>query len=125
MTSSLRPVENMRRAHIIAKAPAFVCGVGRRRFARSSAAGGGCRGQRGLTPPWPAGALWTHDFTFQTAKSFETVIASEAKQSMAAQRKSGLLRRGACHRARIRATRWLLGRKRDLVRLRHQAALAV
>src|SRR5258705_9279966 len=26
----------------------------------------------------------------------------------AAQRKKGLLRRGACHRARIRATRWLL-----------------
>src|SRR5271168_3213596 len=36
------------------------------------------------------------------------VIASEAKQSMERQRKSGLLRRGACHRARIRATRWLL-----------------
>jgi hypothetical protein len=27
---------------------------------------------------------------------------------LAAQRKNGLLRRGACHRARIRATRWLL-----------------
>src|SRR5260221_3016989 len=26
----------------------------------------------------------------------------------AAQRKNGLLRRGACHRARVRATRWLL-----------------
>jgi hypothetical protein len=37
------------------------------------------------------------------------VIASEAKQStypLAAH--YGLLRRGACHRARIRATRWLL-----------------
>src|SRR3954453_17570337 len=38
-----------------------------------------------------------------------SVIASEAKQSsLAAQRKTGLLRRGACHRARICATRWLL-----------------
>jgi hypothetical protein len=37
------------------------------------------------------------------------VIASDAKQSMEQQeRKSGLLRGGACHRARIRATRWLL-----------------
>src|SRR6266852_2251413 len=36
-----------------------------------------------------------------------SVIASEAKQSRAAG-KTGLLRRGACHRARIRATRWLL-----------------
>src|SRR6266496_2947532 len=36
------------------------------------------------------------------------VIASEAKQSMERQSKSGLLRRGACYRARIRATRWLL-----------------
>jgi len=27
--------------------------------------------------------------------------------------KAGLLRRGACHRARIRATRWLLARKRN------------
>src|SRR5882757_7621232 len=35
------------------------------------------------------------------------VIASEAKQSMARHtRRDGLLR-GACHRARIRATRWL------------------
>src|SRR6267378_174726 len=34
------------------------------------------------------------------------VIASEAKQSIKPQRKNGLLR-GACHRARIRATRWL------------------
>src|SRR5258705_8900735 len=32
-----------------------------------------------------------------------SVIASAAKQSMAAKRKNGLLR-GACHRARIRAT---------------------
>src|SRR6185503_21228915 len=32
----------------------------------------------------------------------------EAKQSIVLQRKYGLLRRGACHRARIRATRWLL-----------------
>src|SRR5262249_27637380 len=37
------------------------------------------------------------------------VIASEAKQSsLAAEKKAGLLRRGACHRARVRATRWLL-----------------
>src|SRR6266498_1446133 len=36
------------------------------------------------------------------------VIASEAKQSMERQSKSGLLRRGACRRARIRATRRLL-----------------
>src|SRR6266496_2818956 len=36
------------------------------------------------------------------------VIASEAKQSMERQSKSGLLRRGACYRARIRATRWPL-----------------
>ena len=47
------------------------------------------------------------------------VIASAAKQSIKPQRKNGLLRfarndgrgygllRGACHRARIRATRWL------------------
>src|SRR4051794_33290539 len=34
------------------------------------------------------------------------VIASEAKQSIVRRRKSGLLR-GACHRARICATRWL------------------
>ena len=41
------------------------------------------------------------------AKSYLAVIASEAKQSMRQQEsKSGLLR-GACHRARIRATRWL------------------
>src|ERR1700680_2482330 len=39
----------------------------------------------------------------------QAVIASVAKQSMKQQGgKSGLLRRGACHRARIRATRWLL-----------------
>src|SRR5262245_43954066 len=38
------------------------------------------------------------------------VIASVAKQSSFLRRgnKAGLLRRGACHRARIRATRWLL-----------------
>jgi hypothetical protein len=38
------------------------------------------------------------------------VIASEAKQSSfpCSAEKPGLLRRGACHRARIRATRWLL-----------------
>jgi len=35
-----------------------------------------------------------------------TVIASEAKQSILSLRLYGLLR-GACHRARIRATRWL------------------
>ena len=34
------------------------------------------------------------------------VIASEAKQSILASLRDGLLR-GACHRARIRATRWL------------------
>jgi hypothetical protein len=34
------------------------------------------------------------------------VIASAAKQSMLSLRLYGLLR-GACHRARIRATRWL------------------
>jgi hypothetical protein len=42
----------------------------------------------------------------------QTVIASEAKQSNPwnnkQERENGLLRRGACHRARIRATRWLL-----------------
>src|SRR5258707_15170058 len=36
------------------------------------------------------------------------VIASAAKQSIAPPRKNGLLRHGACHRPRIRATRWLL-----------------
>ena len=36
------------------------------------------------------------------------VIASETKQSMVRARKHGLLRRGACPRARIRATRGLL-----------------
>src|SRR5258706_4751713 len=36
------------------------------------------------------------------------VIASEAKQSISPRGRNGLLRRGACHRARIRATRWLL-----------------
>src|SRR3979411_1441856 len=36
------------------------------------------------------------------------VIASGAKQSIVVMEKDGLLRRGACHRARIRATRWLL-----------------
>jgi hypothetical protein len=41
-------------------------------------------------------------------KQRNIVIASEAKQSKAPQSKYGLLRRGACHRARIRATRWLL-----------------
>ncbi|HMH72188.1 MAG TPA: hypothetical protein VK554_07790, partial [Bradyrhizobium sp.] len=35
-----------------------------------------------------------------------SVIASEAKQSILSLRPYGLLR-GACHRARIRATRWL------------------
>ena len=53
--------------------------------------------------------VWIEAYSnFQTAETFRTVIASEAKQSIAAQRKNGLLRRGACHRARIRATRWLL-----------------
>src|SRR5260221_12245269 len=44
------------------------------------------------------------------AKMYTTVIASEAKQSSfgPAPQKAGLLRRGACYRARIRATRWLL-----------------
>src|SRR5882757_7554402 len=37
-----------------------------------------------------------------------SVIASAAKQSIEPQTRYGLLRRGACHRARIRATRWLL-----------------
>src|ERR1700687_6020077 len=36
------------------------------------------------------------------------VIASEAKHSIEPQDKNGLLRRGACHRARVRASRWLL-----------------
>src|SRR3954469_16504433 len=38
------------------------------------------------------------------------VIASEAKQSslLCCGKEAGLLRRGACHRARIRAIRWLL-----------------
>jgi hypothetical protein len=42
------------------------------------------------------------------AKLRLAVIASEAKQSILALRLYGLLRRGACHRARIHATRWLL-----------------
>jgi len=44
------------------------------------------------------------------------VVASKAKQSMPPP-KEGLLRRGACHRARIRATRWLLAmtRRRDQI----------
>src|SRR2546423_10380175 len=52
------------------------------------------------------------DFQCRISNSQErnaiTVIASEAKQSMARHRKieDGLLR-GACHRARICATRWL------------------
>jgi hypothetical protein len=40
---------------------------------------------------------------------WKTVIASEAKQSIASPKMTmDLLRRGACHRARIRATRWFL-----------------
>jgi hypothetical protein len=36
-------------------------------------------------------------------------MTGSAKQSIGHEKiKSGLLRRGACHRARIRATRWLL-----------------
>src|SRR6478735_3177295 len=35
-------------------------------------------------------------------------LRAPAKQSSSSQDKCGLLRRGACHRARIRATRWLL-----------------
>ena len=35
-------------------------------------------------------------------------LRAPAKQSSSPQDKCGLLRRGACHRARIRATRWLL-----------------
>ena len=42
----------------------------------------------------------------EAARKQPPVIASAAKQSIAPQRKNGLLR-GACHRARIRATRWL------------------
>ena len=42
-------------------------------------------------------------------KATQTVIASAAKQSIPPRKeKNGLLRRGACRRARIRATRWLL-----------------
>jgi hypothetical protein len=48
-------------------------------------------------------------FSNSCSNACNTVIASEAKQSMEQpQRMRGLLRRGACHRARIRATRWLL-----------------
>jgi hypothetical protein len=48
--------------------------------------------------------------TEMVARRSSRVIANEAKQSMREQQKykSGLLRRGACRRARIRATRWLL-----------------
>jgi hypothetical protein len=43
------------------------------------------------------------------AVHFETVIASVSEAiHFAEQRKNGLLRRGAYHRARIRATRWLI-----------------
>src|SRR5712672_3035307 len=36
-------------------------------------------------------------------------MTGSAKQSISPRRrKNGLLRRGACHRARVRATRWLL-----------------
>jgi hypothetical protein len=46
---------------------------------------------------------------FGSPTLLSSVIASEAKQSIGAtERKIGLLRRGACHRARVRATRWLL-----------------
>jgi hypothetical protein len=48
----------------------------------------------------------------QQAIRVKTVIASEAKQSRT-QDKAGLLRHGACHRARIRATRWLLAMTRE------------
>src|SRR5438309_6688605 len=47
------------------------------------------------------------------------VIASEAKQSIGQQRKCGLHRRGACHRARILATRWLLAMTVTLEGNRH------
>ena len=47
----------------------------------------------------------------EEAEICEVVIASEAKQSIPQQKeKRGLLRRGACHWARIRATRWLLAK---------------
>ena len=46
----------------------------------------------------------SHAFQFQTAP---TVIASEAKQSIEQRESKYGLLRGACHRARIRATRWL------------------
>jgi hypothetical protein len=48
---------------------------------------------------------------------FESVIASVAKQSRDRYDSYGLLRRGACHRARIRATRWLLAMTANTMRL--------
>jgi hypothetical protein len=50
-------------------------------------------------------------------KDFESVIASVAKQSRDGYERYGLLRRGACHRARIRATRWLLAMTANTIRL--------
>jgi len=41
---------------------------------------------------------------------------------LAAQRKNGLLRRGACHRGRIRATRWLLAMMGWTAPERHRCA---
>jgi len=54
---------------------------------------------------------------FDVIASLLHVIASAAKQSILSLWRNGLLR-GACHRARIRATRWLAmtARAMDLLR---------
>jgi hypothetical protein len=44
----------------------------------------------------------------------QPIPSLRAKRSNPLGSKSGLLRRGACHRARIRATRWLLAMTRDI-----------
>ncbi|HYK78481.1 MAG TPA: hypothetical protein VEU95_02580, partial [Micropepsaceae bacterium] len=46
--------------------------------------------------------------TLMPSGAVHPIFASGVKQSMAQQGSAcGLLRRGACHRARVRATRWL------------------
>ena len=61
---------------------------------------------------WYGEAPARPSFPIQSSNSqdgLNTVVASASEAiHLAAQRKSGLLRRGACHRASIRATRWLL-----------------
>jgi hypothetical protein len=43
-------------------------------------------------------------------RQFFHVIASASEAIQLLEREAGLLRRGACHRARVRATRWLCAR---------------